>query len=97
MLNRRFNCTLVDAEHPRAQIVLHPDGELEVEIAERQQHFSVPLDEVLFRRGECCMELVCEEQAGVPICLSLLAQDAFELYHLMEDRREELEELMSDL
>jgi hypothetical protein len=33
----------------------------------------------------------------VPICLSLLPQEAFELYQLMENRREELEELMSDL
>ncbi|WP_148265845.1 hypothetical protein [Oceanimonas sp. GK1] len=97
MLNRRFSCTLVDTEHATAQIVVHPDGELEVEIAERQQHFCVPLEQVLFRRGDRCMELVCEEQSGVPICLSLLPQDAFELYQLMENRREELEELMSDL
>ncbi|MCT7654769.1 hypothetical protein MBH78_08315 [Oceanimonas sp. NS1] len=97
MLNRRFNCTLMDAEHPMAKMVLHPTGELEVDVAERRQHFSVDIDHVLFRRSEQSMELVCEETAGVPFCLALSAQDAFALYHLMEDSREELEELMSDL
>ncbi|WP_107851162.1 hypothetical protein [Oceanimonas marisflavi] len=97
MLIRRCIYTLADTHPAQAHMTLHPTGELEVEVAERQQHFIVDFDHVLFRRGEQGMVLICEDVAGAPVCLSLSAYDAFELYHLMEDSREELEELMCDL
>ncbi|WMC10308.1 hypothetical protein PU634_14690 [Oceanimonas pelagia] len=97
MLIRRCSYTLMDAHPVKAHMVLHPTGSLEVEVAERQQHFTVDFDRVQFRRGERGMVLICEDVAGAPVCLSLNSRDAFELYHLMENSREELEELMCDL
>ncbi len=97
MLSKKCSYVLTDTHSAKATMILHPGGELEVEVAERQQHFIVDFDHVQFCRGEQGMVVICEDVAGAPVCLSLSAHDAFELYHLMEDSRDELEELMCDL
>ncbi|WP_417605717.1 hypothetical protein [Oceanimonas baumannii] len=97
MLIKKCSYVLTDTHPAKANMLLHPGGELEVEVAERRQHFTVDAEHVLFRRGERGMVVICEDVAGAPVCLSLSAQDAFELYHLLEQSREELEELMCDL
>lgn len=100
MLNRQCDYVLTGESPVHAHIVVNPTGWLEVEIAERGQCFVAELDKVFFRRGEQSMQLVCECAAAATVrqvSLSLESQDAFELYRMIDDARQELECLMCDL
>jgi hypothetical protein len=80
--------------------VVNPTGLLEVDIIERNQHFTSEFEHVYFKRGEQGMELVCEQCDEAPqqqVSLTLQRQDAFELYQMIDDAKQELECLLCDL
>ncbi|WP_445395610.1 hypothetical protein [Zobellella sp. An-6] len=100
MLARQCSYTLQGTEPLHAHIVVNPTGLLEVDIIEHNQHFTSEFEHVYFKRGEQGMELVCEQCEEAPqqqVSLTLQRQDAFELYQMIDDAKQELECLLCDL
>lgn len=100
MLAKQCSYTLSGAEPLHAHIVVNPTGLLEVDIIERDQHFTSDFEHVYFRGDEQGMQVVCEHCENTPeeeVSLSLQRQDAFELYQMIDDAKQELECLLCDL
>ncbi|MBM7457114.1 hypothetical protein HNR62_003025 [Oceanisphaera litoralis] len=100
MLAKQCSYTSQDGEHQHVNIVVNPEGTIDVNILESKQHVTSEFDHVHFKDGRQGVNLICEDEscsAHKEICLTLSRRDALELCEVIDNAIKEYEQLMSDL
>ncbi|OIN04475.1 hypothetical protein BFR47_06135 [Oceanisphaera psychrotolerans] len=100
MLAKRCSYTLQSDDHYHVNIVVNPEGIMDVSIIENKQHVISEFDHVHFKESRQGVKLVCEDDdcAGhQEVCLILSRRDAFELREMIDNAIQEYEQLMTDL
>ena len=100
MLAKKCSYTLQDGEHRHANIVVNPEGTIDIDVVENKQHVTSELERVHFKDSCEGVQLICEDDQGAAhkeICLMLSRRDALELCEVIDNTIEEYEQLMSDL
>ncbi len=100
MLAKRCSYTLQSDDHYHVNIVVNPEGVMDVNIIENKQHVISEFDHVHFKESRQGVKLICEDDdcAGhEEICLILSRKDALELREMIDNAIQEYEQLMTDL
>ncbi len=100
MLVKQRSYTLQGGDHHHVNIVVNPEGTIEVNIIENKQHVTSDFDHVHFKGSRQGVKLICEDDncaCHKEICLTLSRRDALELCEVIDNAIKDYEQLMSDL